>query len=239
MAMEKLGADLVYDYRDDTTLSEQNRLYGVFRWGTIRFPDEDFNPLWAMYRPPTTPMAQQLANWYRTPMPDQYAKNADGLFRAGIPYIVFAPMTEFWLQHPLLKPLRKDWENCKVMQQSPWLCIEQACEYLQTCNRVAEQPFQKCPKASVAWIKCLDDNSKNFFFCRDLQVEWEACMSEHFNIKLPPFPKDPRRLEWNAGQDAPYRMRFKRGTRDHEMDWMKQLGMGTVHPEWDMFHENL
>lgn len=240
MSINKLGADCVYDYRDDPNIAKQNEVKGIFRWGRIRFGDEDFNPIWAMYRPPASKaMGDQLNGFYRTPMPDREAKKSDGIFSGGIPYNILAPFAEFWLQHPLLKPLRRTYENCKVEKQNPQWCVLEAAEYVQTMNRIAEQPFAKCPKASVAWVKCLDDNMKNYHFCRDLQVEWEACMQEHFDLKLPPFPKNPQRLEWNGGQDAPYRNRFKCGARDMDGDLFRHVGLGTVHPETDRFHENL
>ena len=210
-------------------------------------------------------MESQLNTFYKTPMEDFEAKKADGIFKFGIPYSLLHPMAEFWLQHPLLKPLRKEYENCKVEKQNPTLCIDEARELAETMNRVAEQPFAKCPKETVGWTKCLDDNARNYFICRDGQVEWERCMKTHFDMKFPPFPLHPRRKEWNAGSEDLYRMRFKLRGRDALADLSRHVGMGMsppppththplfhvantttttrhhtgmVHPETDLYAEN-
>ena len=171
-------------------------------------------------------MKDQLDKWYKTPMSDKDGSKADGIFKFGIPRNVLHAMAEFWLQHPVLKPLRKEFENCKIMKQNPSLCISEGVTYAQTMNKLAEQPFTKCPKQTVGWIKCLDDNAKNFCLCRDLEVEWNACMKTHFDIHIPPFPLNPRRLEWNAGETAKYRMRIKTAGRDSYADFQRHIGIG-------------
>eukprot|EP01059_Diplonema_ambulator_P017135 TRINITY_DN2911_c3_g1_i1.p2 TRINITY_DN2911_c3_g1~~TRINITY_DN2911_c3_g1_i1.p2 ORF type:complete len:239 (+),score=41.22 TRINITY_DN2911_c3_g1_i1:149-865(+) len=237
--MDKIGTDLYYDYRDDPTVTEQVRRQGVMAFSPLVFSDEDFNAVWAMYRPPyKVSMDDQLDKFYVTEMADRKAEHVDGIFKTGVPFNILHALAEFWNQHPLLKPLRKTYENCKVMKQNPERCIDEAIAYAETLNRVAEQPFTKCPKQTVGWVKCLDDNARNYFFCRDLQVEWEACMKTHFDIKFPPFPLHPRRLEWNAGQTDPYRMRWKLSGRDTYTDLHRHLGLGLMHPETDFYADN-
>ncbi|KAJ9458083.1 hypothetical protein DIPPA_34842 [Diplonema papillatum] len=236
--MDKIGTELFYDYREDPHLQEQLKQRAVLPVSVLRFSDEFFNPIWAMYRPPKTSMDKQLDDFYLTPMNDRKAEKPDGIFAGGIPYNVLHPLAEFWLQHPLVKPVRKNYENCKVMKQNGNLCIDEAILFGRTMNNVAEQPFTKCPKQTVGWVKCLDDNVRNYYICRDLQVEWESCMRVHFDIKFPPFPTHPRREEWNAGQTDPYRMRFKTKGRDFETDKLRHVGLGTIHPETDIVADN-
>ena len=171
-------------------------------------------------------MEDQLKSFHKTPVKDDTAENVNGVFKGGVPYAVLHPLAEFWVQHPLLKPLRVAYENCKVEKQNPEKCLKESIVLARVMNRVAEQPFEKCPKETVGWTKCLEDNARNYYICRDLQVEWESCMKMHFDMKFPPFPLHPKRVEWNAGQVDEYRMRFKLRGRDSFADVHRHLGVG-------------
>eukprot|EP01061_Rhynchopus_euleeides_P027335 TRINITY_DN44483_c0_g1_i1.p1 TRINITY_DN44483_c0_g1~~TRINITY_DN44483_c0_g1_i1.p1 ORF type:complete len:239 (+),score=76.87 TRINITY_DN44483_c0_g1_i1:144-860(+) len=237
--MQKIGVEVFYDYRDDDLYHEQMSQRGVLPRGPIHFSDESFNSIWAMYRPTRgLSMEEQLKVFYKTPMEDAKAEKADGIFKGGIPFGVLHPLAEFWVQHPLLKPLRMAYENCKIEKQNPNYCLNDGVAYAETMNRVAEQPFAKCPKETVGWTKCLDDNARNYYICRDLQVEWETCMKTHFDMKFPPFPLHPRRYEWNAEQSDEYRNRFKVKGRDAVGDLHRHVGLGITHPGHDLYADN-
>eukprot|EP01063_Lacrimia_lanifica_P015900 TRINITY_DN22551_c0_g1_i1.p2 TRINITY_DN22551_c0_g1~~TRINITY_DN22551_c0_g1_i1.p2 ORF type:complete len:243 (+),score=86.01 TRINITY_DN22551_c0_g1_i1:66-794(+) len=239
---DKIGQEIFYDYRDDQNLKAQIAEKAVMWWQPLHFSDEFYNSIWTLYRPPQNKtMDQQLDEFYITPMADRHCERKDGranIFQAGIPMHILKSFAEFWVQHPLLKIERKNYENCKLMKQNPNLCVSESVAVAEAYNKVAEQPFTKCPKESVGWVKCVDDNARNFFMCRDLQVEWEDCMKSHFNLKFPPYPKHPRRAEWNAGSEDPYRMRFKLRSRDMWADLSRHTGVGTVHPDSDIYADN-